>query len=188
MFRPLKKTVTCSEPHSVPSVMLLCFQNDEMIALTAQQYHTESSFYLTQVFQHEPQSFRRKNAPQNISREVSTKHRNAALWRLLCLEHRVEASDLMTYWEIMDDMMDLSIVSAVVLLELLYDYQVRKLKTWEKNRHYPGVSNDIYRLEYDDQPGGYRDVCASALINEAIDVLQEEAERLVRLEEHEENL
>ena len=150
-----------------------------MIALIGQQHRTESSFYLAQVFQHEPKSFCR-NVPQDIPRDISTKHRNAALWRLLCWESRVDVSDLIMYWEIMDEMMDMSIASAVTLLEILYEYKVRKLRTWEKNRQYPGVTNDIYRLEYDDQPGVYRDVCAGALIHEAIDVLQEEAERLVR--------
>jgi len=76
--------------------------------------------------------------------------------------------------------MDISIESASKLLENLYEYRVRKLLPLEKRRLYPGIPNTIYRLEYEDNSGGHRDVCAGTLLNEAIDLLQTEAERLVQ--------
>ncbi len=118
--------------------------------------------------------------PQEVPIESSRKYRDAAVWRLLCLEDRVEAGNLMAYWEIMDQMMEISIDSAIKLLENLYEYRARQLSPFEKRRQYPDVSNDLYRLEYDEEGESYRDVCAGTLINEVIDLLQTEAERLVR--------
>ena len=118
--------------------------------------------------------------PEQTPIESSTRYRDAAVWRLLCLEKDVDANDLAMYWEIMDAMMDISIESAIILLQNLYEYRVRKLRPLEKKRLYPAISNDLYRLEYDDERGGSRDVCAGTLLNDAIDLLQTEAERLVR--------
>ena len=126
----------------------------------------------------------RSSDSQEISRktsfESSKKYRDAMVWRLLCRERFVDVENLQPYWELMDAMMDISIESASALLENLYEYRVRKLLPLEKRRLYPGVSNDVYRMEYDDEQGGYRDVCAGTLINEAIDLLQAEADRLTR--------
>ncbi len=112
--------------------------------------------------------------------DSSRKYRNAVVCRLLRLRDRVNEDDLPTYWEIIDQMLDLSLESAIQLLQNLYEYHVRKLLPNESRREYPQISNELYRLEYDDEQGGFRDVCAGALLNEAVDLLQEEADRLIR--------
>ena len=122
----------------------------------------------------------KKDAPRPASLAVVARYRDAAVWRLLRLERRVDADDLRAYWEIMDALMDISLASAILLLQHLYEYRVQQLTPAERHAAYPGVTNDLYRLAYDDQPGGSRDVCAATLIMEALDVLQEEAERLAR--------
>ncbi len=147
-----------------------------MLTLVHHRKNVEHDFF--QSFQY-PSIPIQKPVPEEMPIESSKKYRDAAVWRLLCLEQHVDASDLMTYWEIMDSMMDISIQSAINLLQSVYEYRVRKLQPFEKTQEYPGVSNDLYRLEYDDERGGYRDVCVGTLINEAIDLFQAEAERLV---------
>jgi len=133
------------------------------------------------VFQYSSrQKAKKLTPPPDISFDVSTRRRDAAVWRLLCHEDRVDTTDLQTYWEIMDAMMDISVESAVFLLQTLYEYRIRVLSSAEKAHLYPGVPHPLYRLEYVDDRGGRRDVCAGSLIDEAIDVLYEEAERLVR--------
>ncbi len=148
-----------------------------MTSLVTQQ--KDVKLYFRQVFQYSPRPVQ-KQIPKVVPPSISTKHRDAAVWRLLCQEERVDSIDLPTYWDIMDVMMIISVGIAIEFLETLYEYQVRKLNDLEKHRQYPGISNDLYRLEYDDQPGVYRDVCAGSLISEAIDLLLEEAERLLR--------
>jgi hypothetical protein len=112
--------------------------------------------------------------------ESWTKYRDAAVWRLLRREEHVDIEDLLSFWELLDQMMDISMESATMLLQHLYEYRIRKLSMLEQQRLYPGVSNPLYRLEYDGGCGGYRDVCAGTLLREAIDLLQAEAERLIR--------
>jgi hypothetical protein len=133
--------------------------------------------YFKPVFQYPPKAMPK---PKFVPPSTSMKHRDAAVWRLLRQEERVDAIDLSTYWDIMDVMMVISVDIAIQFLETLYEYQVRKLNDLERKRQYPDVSNDLYRMEYDDEPGVYRDVCAGILISEAIDLLLEEAERLVQ--------
>ena len=136
---------------------------------------------LFHVFQYSSRPKAKKlTPPPDISFDVSTRRRDAAVWRLLCHEDRVDTTDLQSYWDIMDAMMDISVESAVFLLQTLYEYRIRVLSSAEKARLYPGVSHPLYRLEYVDERGGQRDVCAGSLIDEAIDVLYEEAERLVQ--------
>jgi hypothetical protein len=122
--------------------------------------------------------------PEHINNEIqiesSRKYRNAVVCRLLRFRDRVHEDDLLTYWEIIDEMLDLSLGSAIQLLQNIYEYHVRKLQPNESRREYPQISNELYRLEYDDEQGVFRDVCAGALLNEAIDLLQEEADRLIR--------
>jgi hypothetical protein len=77
-------------------------------------------------------------------------------------------------------MLRLNTTSAIQLLQNLYEYRVRKLSFQESLCHYPQITNALYRMEYEDEPGGFRDVCAGALLKEAIDLLQEEAERFIR--------
>ena len=153
-----------------------------MNAFATQASHANADTHvLFHVFQYSPSSAPKKaNIPPDAPRGISTRHRDAAVWRLLCLEDRVDVSDLEMYWELMDEMMEISTDSAIRLLQTLYEYRVRKLTPKEKAQAYPGVKNDLYRLEYLDERGGYRDVCAGTLINEAVDVLAEEAKRLAR--------
>ena len=148
-----------------------------MLSLVAQQ--KDVKLYFGQVFQYSPRPVQ-KPLPKIVSTTISTKHRDAAVWHLLCQEEQVDSIDLPIYWDIMDVMMEISVDIAIKFLETLYEYRVRMLDEKEKQRQYPEIPNALYRLEYDDQPGVYRDVCAGTLINEAIDLLQEEAERLLR--------
>jgi hypothetical protein len=150
-----------------------------MMSLAAQR--KDVKLYFGPVFQYPPKPIQKpKPQPKFIPPTTSTKHRDAAVWRLLRQEDRVDAIDLPVYWDIMDVMMIMSVGIAVQFLETLYEYRIRKLNDLERKRQYPDVSNDLYRLEYDDEPGVYRDVCAGSLISEAIDLLLDEAERLVQ--------
>ncbi len=124
--------------------------------------------------------YQNKQSRDEIPIESARKYRNAVVCRLLRFRERVHEDDLPTYWEIIDDMLDLSLESAIQLLQNLYEYHVRKLHPGESLREYPQIANELYRLEYDDEQGGFRDVCVDALFNEAIDLLQEEADRLIR--------
>ena len=124
--------------------------------------------------------YQNKYGLNEIPIESARKYRNAVVCSLLRFRERVHEDDLPTYWELIDDMLDLSLESAIQLLQNLYEYHVRKLRPSESRREYPQISNELYRLEYDDEQGGFRDVCADALFNEAIDLLQEEADRLIR--------
>lgn len=148
-----------------------------MISLAAQR--KDAKLYFKPVFHYPPKPIQ-KAKPKFVPSSTSTKHRDTAVWRLLRQEDRVEAIDLPLYWDIMDVMMIMSAGIAIQLLETLYEYRVRKLNDIERKRQYPDVSNDLYRLEYDEESGVYRDVCAGSLISEAIDLLLEEAERLVQ--------
>lgn len=121
-----------------------------------------------------------QDRPQEMPLESWRKYRDAIVWRLMCQEDQVDIVDLMSYWEILDEMMEISLESASTLLQNLYEYRIRKLSASEKQRLYPGVTNELYRLEYDDGCGGYRDICPGILLREAIDLLQIEAERLIR--------
>lgn len=151
-----------------------------MLAAQTQTIHS-NPYSLFQVFQHSSRPKAKKvTPPPEVSSEVSTRHRDAAVWRLLCMEDRVDTTDLQAYWEVMDAMMEMSVESAVFLLHTLYEYRIRALTSAEKARLYPGVSHPLYRLEYMDERGGQRDVCAGSLVDEAIDLLYEEAERMVR--------
>ncbi len=118
--------------------------------------------------------------PPEPSLESWRKYRDTVVWRLLCQEDRVDVDDLLSYWEILDEMMDISIESASLLLHNLDEYRIRKLTPFEKQWLYPGVTNDVFRLEYDDSQGGTRDICAGTLLHEAIDLLQAEADRFIR--------
>lgn len=153
-----------------------------MNMLVAQTQTTNSNpHYLFQVFQHPSRPKAKKvTPPPEVSFEVSTRHRDAAVWRLLCLEDRVDASDLQAYWDVMDAMMEMSVESAVFLLQTMYECRIRALTSAEKARLYPGVAHPLYRLEYMDDRGGRRDACAGSLVDEALDLLYEEAERMVR--------
>lgn len=153
-----------------------------MNMLAAQTQTTSSNpYYQFQVFQYSSRPKAKKvTPPPEVSFEVSTRHRDAAVWRLLCLEDRVDASDLQAYWDVMDAMMEMSVESAVFLLQTMYECRIRALTSAEKARLYPGVAHPLYRLEYMDDRGGRRDACAGSLVDEALDLLYEEAERMVR--------
>ena len=153
-----------------------------MNTFATQTNHAETgAYFLFHVFQRSSVSLPKKaNIPPSMPMEISTRHRDAAVWRLLCLEDRIDVGDLEMYWELMDQMMEISTDSAIRLLQTLYEYRVRKLTPKERAQEHPGVLNDLYRLEYLDERGGFRDACAGTLINEAVDVLAEEAKRLAR--------
>jgi len=124
--------------------------------------------------------YQHKQVINEIPIESSRKYRNTVVCRLLRFRDRVHEDDLPTYWEIIDEMLNLSLEAVVQLLQNLYEYHIRKLRPSESRREYPQIANELYRLEYDDEQGGFRDVCAGALFNEAIDLLQDEADRLIR--------
>lgn len=151
-----------------------------MIALSYSQPHApqhpvQTFFGPHFLFQHDLS----QECPQEMPLESWTKYRDAAVWSLLCREEQVDIENLLSFWELLDQMMDISIESASKLLQNLYEYRIKKLSMHEKQRLYPGVSNELFRLEYDDG-GGYRDVCTGTLLREALDLLQAEAERLIR--------
>jgi hypothetical protein len=130
-----------------------------------------------------PHAFHYQPQPQpsdDIPIASARHYRNDVVCRLLCLRDRVHEDDIPAYWEIIDEMLRLTTKSAIQLLQNLYEYRVRKLPFHESLRNYPQITNALYRLEYEDDPGGFRDVCAGALLKEAIDLLQEEADRLIR--------
>jgi hypothetical protein len=118
--------------------------------------------------------------PEEKQLESSSRYRDAIISHLWRFRKYVHKADLPLYYIIMNEMLDLSFTSAIHLLQNLYEYQVRKLQPSESRKEYPGISNELYRLEYDDERGVYRDVCAETLLNEAIDLLKTEAERLIR--------
>ncbi|GAK55327.1 hypothetical protein U27_02159 [Candidatus Vecturithrix granuli] len=156
-----------------------------MLALRQSQYVSSEQTFQTLaasyfVLQRERPQERPQECPPKASLESWRKYRDAVVWRLLCQEERVDIDDLLSYWEILDEMMDISIESASLLLHNLDEYRIRKLTTFEKQRLYPGVTNDVFRLEYDDGQGGSRDVCTGTLLHEAIDLLQAEADRFIR--------
>lgn len=152
-----------------------------MLALKQLQYvSSEQTFQTFAASYFVLQRERPQERPPEASLESWKKYRDAAVWRLLCQEEQVDIDDLLSYWEILDEMMDISIESASLLLHTLDEYRIRKLTTLEKQRLYPGVTNDVFRLEYDDGHGGFRDVCAGTLLHEAIDLLQAEADRFIR--------
>ena len=134
--------------------------------------------YVFQVFQYPPAPNSEHIRATNL--ESVKRYRDAVVWRLLCLEDRVDTGDLYAYWEILDALMDLSVQSAIQLLQNLYEYEVRKLQPLERKQAYPGIANDLYRLEYRDAEGGCRDVCVGTLLQEAIDLLHEEATYFIR--------
>ncbi len=150
-----------------------------MNMLAAQTQTTSSNPYYLFQYSSRPKA-KKVTPPPEVSFEVSTRHRDAAVWRLLCLEDRVDASDLQAYWDVMDAMMEMSVESAVFLLQTMYECRIRALTSAEKARLYPGVAHPLYRLEYMDDRGGRRDACAGSLVDEALDLLYEEAERMVR--------
>jgi hypothetical protein len=130
-----------------------------------------------------PHAFHYQSQPQppdDIPITSARHYRNDVVCRLLRLRDRVHEDDIPTYWELIDDMLQLTTTSAIQLLQNLYEYHVRKLSFNESLHNYPQISNALYRLEYEDDPGGFRDVCAGSILKEAIDLLQEEAERLIR--------
>lgn len=115
---------------------------------------------------------------EDLSDIAAHHYRNAVVCQLLRFRDSIQAEHLATYWELVDTILDLSIEVAVQLLQNVYEYRVRKLPPSESQDAYPHLAHEVYRLEYD-EPGVFRDVCASALINEAVDLLQEEVERLI---------
>ena len=152
-----------------------------MLALRQSQYvNSEQTFQTFAASYFVLQRERPQERPPEASLESWKKYRDAAVWRLLCQEEQVDIDDLLSFWEILDEMMDISIESASLLLHTLDEYRIRKLTTLERQRLYPGVTNDVFRLEYDDGRGGSRDVCAGTLLHEAIDLLQAEADRFIR--------
>ena len=133
--------------------------------------------YFFHVFQ-----YLEKPAYDEIPIESAQRYRNAAVCRLLRYRWFVHEDDLLQYWEIIDEILDLTLPSAIKMLQNLYECRVRKLPLTESQYEYPEITNSLYRLEYDDQQGGSRDVCVSTLFKEAIDLLQEEADRLISIE------
>lgn len=116
-------------------------------------------------------------------RHVSTRHliqrRDAMVWRLLNFEHDVAAHNLEQYWDILDAMMEISIHSAIEVLEKAYCTHIRELTGYERRGHYPGMRQEVYRVAYSDRQRPYEDFTRGALIEHALDVLQEQAYALV---------
>jgi hypothetical protein len=140
------------------------------------QNHSQAATgYFLQVFRYPTTSHL-----DEIPLESAQRYRNAVVCHLLRLRTRVSKDDRTTYWDIIDDMLNLSLPSAIQLLQTIYEYRVRKLPIRESQQCYPHIHNELYRLEYNDEHGGTRDVCAGALLNEAVDLLQEEAVRLIQ--------
>lgn len=107
-------------------------------------------------------------------------YRDDVLWNFLCREDWVDLADLIEYWRIIDTIMDISLQSAKQVLQTHYKCQVRTLRPRGKKRNISGINHEMYRLEYKNNRGTDRELPASALLIEAIDLLKEEAEGLIR--------
>lgn len=118
-------------------------------------------------------------APKRSLREVSSSHlmnrRDAIVWRLLGFEHEVAAQNLEPFWNLLDKMMDVSVRSAIDTLQEAYCARFRKLRPQEKRQHYPGVQQDVYRIAYFDRSMPHEDFTSGALVEHALDILQEQA-------------
>lgn len=119
--------------------------------------------------------------PKETQIEPWKRYRDAAIWHLLCLENSISANDILVYWEIIDNMIDLSLRSALVLLQNRYKYHINNMCIGTEKKEMATVSSiSKYRLK-PNKSSDERSVCAEFFLYTAIDFLQEEAERLVRL-------
>jgi hypothetical protein len=76
-------------------------------------------------------------------------------------------------------MMEISVYSAIEVLEEAYCTRLRKLRPYEQRHEYPGVRQEIYRITYPEWYKSYEDFTSSALVEHALDVLQEQAYALL---------
>lgn len=145
-----------------------------MMSLIAQHADT----FVFQAFQYPPVS--RSTRLQEVSHEAVITYRDALVWRLISLEQRVSAEDRYLYWDILDAMMDISVQSAIELLNNVYGYHIRPLQPCEKFCEYPGIRGEIYRLESSGAQGISKDLSSGALLKEALYTLKEHACHLIR--------
>lgn len=142
-----------------------------IIVSTSQLVQQEG--YVFPSFQYPPA------APKRSLREVSASHlmnrRDAIVWRLLGFEHEVASQNLEPFWNLLDRMMDVSVESAIDILQEAYCARFRKLRPYEKRQYHPGVQQDVYRIAYFDRNTPHEDFTSGALVEHALDILQEQA-------------
>ena len=112
---------------------------------------------------------------RQVSRSQLIKRRDTMVWRLLEFEHDIAAHNLEQYWNILDEMMEISLNSAIDVLEEAYCARFRKLQPYEQQHEYPGVQQEVYRIAYFERHKPYEDFASGTLMEHALDVLQERA-------------
>ncbi len=85
----------------------------------------KSKEFFFQSFQNSSKKY--DTVPKETQLEPWKKYRDAAIWHLLCLENSISANDILIYWEIIDNLIDLSLRSALVLLQNRYKYHINNL-------------------------------------------------------------
>lgn len=126
----------------------------------------------------QPSQFQKKKHSKSMSQkrqlESFEKYRDSVVWRLLRMENHLGKNKLTTYWKLMDTMMNLSLKSAITLLQKRYGYRVRHL---HQNTRQKGVSGKCYRLENRNR-GEYREVSTNVLLRKTIELLRDEIKSL----------
>ena len=122
-------------------------------------------------------------APSRTVRQISIaqliKRRDAIVWRLLGFEHDIAAHNLERYWNVLDKMMEISVNSAIDIVEEAYYARFRKLRPYEQQHEYPGTRQDVYRIAYSDHDKSHEDFSSGTLVEHALEVLQEQAYALL---------
>ncbi len=75
--------------------------------------------------------------------------------------------------------MEISVNSAIDILEEAYCARFRKLQPYEQEHDYPGTRQDVYRIAYSDHYKPHEDFSSGTLVEHALDVLQEHAYALL---------
>ncbi len=138
---------------------------------------TNDSKYVKSYFT-QPSRYSNSTIFEEIHLESVKKYRDAALWDILCLDDRIDLSDVDRYWEIIHSLMDLSLQSAIQLLQNRHQCQGRTLQFNGKTWKYPEIVRELHQAVYQDGQGVYRDLLASVVLIETIDLLQQKAESL----------
>jgi hypothetical protein len=131
-------------------------------------------------FQYPPAAFSTRTL-REVSARYIIKRRDAIVWRLLGFEHDVPARHLEQYWNLLDAMMEISVNSAIDVLEEAYCARFRKLQPYEKQQQYPGVQQEVYRIAYVERHKPHEDFTNGTLVEHALDILQEQAYALLHI-------
>lgn len=150
-----------------------------MIVSTPQLVQQQGN-YVCHPFQYPPAAFPTRILRERSSRDI-IKRRDAIVWRLLGFEHEVSARNLEHYWNLLDTMMEISVNSAIEVLEEAYCARSRKLEMYEKRQYYPGIRQDVYRIAYFESHKPHEDFTSGTLLEHALEILQEQAYALLQI-------